>query len=159
MLRLSKYAICSLKEKRSILPALINRLKNPICIYSFALSDVEHTVDMYIPNRVDANGLRNYGGTSMYKTDGFDETTKTSVECHRLDDIYKGIPSVIKIDVEGHEMEVLKGSENTIKKYKPTLLIEIFDFENNEVPKYLKSLGYGDPEIRPEHVYLYSFNQ
>ena len=32
-----------------------NRLKNPICIYSVALSDVEHTVDMYIPNRVDAS--------------------------------------------------------------------------------------------------------
>jgi FkbM family methyltransferase len=132
-----------------------NKIKNPIHIYSFALSDVEHSVDMYIPNKVEASGLRNYGGTSMYKTDGFDETTKTSVECHRLDDIYKGKPSVIKIDVEGHEMEVLKGSENTIKKYMPTLLIEIFDFENNEVPKYLKSLGYEDPEIRPEHVYLY----
>jgi hypothetical protein len=62
---------------------------------------------------------------------------------------------VIKIDVEGHELEVLKGAENTIKKYMPTLLIEIFNFDTNEVPKYLKSLGYGDPEERPEHVYLY----
>jgi hypothetical protein len=84
-----------------------------------------------------------------------DESTKTTVSCHRLDDIYKGRVSLIKIDVEGHELEVLKGAENTIKKYMPTLLIEIFDFENNEVPKYLKSLGYDDPEERPEHVYLY----
>jgi len=41
----------------------------------------------------------------------------------------------------------------------PTLLVEIFNFENSEVAKYIKSLGYGDPELRPEHVYLYSFNQ
>ena len=132
-----------------------NKIKNPINIYPIALSDRKEDVDMYIPNKVDRSGLRNYGGTSMYKTDGFDETTKTPVECHKLDDVYEGVPSLIKIDVEGHEMEVLRGAENTIKKYKPTLLIEIFDFENNEVPKYLKSLGYDDPEPRPEHVYLY----
>ena len=132
-----------------------NKIKHPINISPIALSDKEQTVDMYIPNRVEKNGLRNYGGTSMYKTVGFDETTKTTVQCHKLDDIYEGRPSVIKIDVEGHELEVLKGAENTIKKYMPTLLIEIFNFDTNEVPKYLKSLGYGDPEERPEHVYLY----
>src|SRR6056300_848517 len=71
----------------------------------------------------------------------------------RKEDVDMYIPN--KIDVEGHEMKVLRGAENTIKKYMPTLLIEIFDFENNEVPKYLKSLGYGEPELRPEHVYLY----
>ena len=110
---------------------------------------------MYFPNAVKATGLRNYGGSSTQKTEGMDESTKTTVECRRLDDIYTGIPSLIKIDVEGCELEVLKGAENTIKKYTPTLLIEIFDFDTNEVPKYLKSLGYADPEPRPEHVYLY----
>ena len=32
------------------------------------------------------------------------------------------------------------------------------DFENNKAAKYLKSLGYDDPEERPEHVYLYRAN-
>lgn len=132
-----------------------NNIKNPINIYSIALSDRKESVDMYIPNKVKASGLRNYGGTSMYKSDGFDEKTKTRVECQKLDDIYNGRPSFIKIDVEGHEMKVLKGAENTIKRYMPTLLVEIFDFENSEVSKYIKSLGYDDPEPRPEHVYLY----
>ena len=71
---------------------------------------------MYFPNVVEATGLRNYGGSSTQKTDGMDESTKTTVSCHRLDDIYKGRVSLIKIDVEGHELEVLKGAENTIKK-------------------------------------------
>ena len=31
----------------------------------------------------------------------------------------------IKIDVEGYEIDVLEGSVNTIKKYKPNLCIEI----------------------------------
>ena len=32
---------------------------------------------------------------------------------------------LIKIDVEGHETEVIKGSERTIKNNKPILLVEI----------------------------------
>jgi FkbM family methyltransferase len=132
-----------------------NKLTHNIHIYPCALSDKEHTVDMYFPIVDKKDGLRNYGGSSICKGHWTDESTKTEVKCYRLDDIYSGIPSVIKIDVEGHELEVLKGAENTIKKYMPTLLIEIFNFDTNEVPKYIKSLGYDDPEERPEHVYLY----
>ena len=94
----------------------------------------------------------------MYKTSGSDEKTKTEVECFKLDVFYSGVPSIIKIDVEGHELQVLKGAENTIKKYTPMILVELFDFENNKAAKYLKSLGYDDPEERPEHVYLYRAN-
>ena len=39
----------------------------------------------------------------------------------------------IKIDVEGHELEVLKGAIKTIEKYKPILSIEIFT-EHSIIP-------------------------
>lgn len=35
------------------------------------------------------------------------------------------IPDLIKIDVEGHELSVLKGAENFISEHHPTLIIEI----------------------------------
>jgi FkbM family methyltransferase len=41
---------------------------------------------------------------------------------------------VIKIDVEGYEMKVLKGAENSIKKYRPKLVVEVDD-------NYLKIQG------------------
>jgi hypothetical protein len=76
--------------------------------------------------------------------------------CERLDDIYTGTPSFIKIDVEGHELKVLKGAEETLKKHKPTVLIEIHDFsEDHDVHKFMMSLGYGAPESRPEGMFLY----
>jgi len=153
------YAFEPLFHKVTIMNVENNNLKNSVYVVPVALSDKNENKHMYFPKAVKQTGLRNYGGSSIQKTEGMDESTKTEIECRRLDDIYKGVTSVIKIDVEGHELEVLKGAENIIKKYMPMLLIEIFDFENNEVPKYLKSLGYGDPEERPEHVYLYSFNQ
>lgn len=153
------YAFEPLFHKVTTMNVENNNLKNSVYVVPVALSDKNENKYMYFPKAVKQTGLRNYGGSSIQKTEGMDESTKTEIECRRLDDVYKGVSSVIKIDVEGHELEVLKGAENIIKKYMPMLLIEIFDFENNEVPKYLKSLGYSEPEERPEHVYLYSFNQ
>jgi hypothetical protein len=79
-----------------------------------------------------------------------------NVNCERLDDIYTGVPSFVKIDVEGHELQVLKGAEETIKKHKPVLLVEIGNFsEDHEVHKCIKSLGYKDPIEKPELMYMY----
>ena len=57
--------------------------------------------------------------------------------------------SVIKIDVEGAEIEVLKGGERTLRTEKPALVIEIDDklLARNggsglELRDYLRSLGY-----------------
>jgi FkbM family methyltransferase len=132
-----------------------NELKHKLEVIPIALSDQNRTANMCIPSKLEEVGLRNYGGTSIHRIEHLDTNTKTSVTCRKLDDIYVGNTSFMKIDVEGHELQVLKGAENTIKKFMPTILIEIFDFENNEVPKYLKSLGYNDPEPRPESMYLY----
>jgi len=40
----------------------------------------------------------------------------------------------IKLDIEGHELQAIKGGENTIRKYKPIIIIELskYIFENNE---------------------------
>ena len=78
----------------------------------------------------------------------------TSVNVNRLDDVYHGIPSVIKIDVEGHEYNVLLGAENTIRKYKPALYIEIFDIETTPIIPFIKSIGYNVILERPECNYL-----
>jgi len=131
-----------------------NKLKHKMYVIPVALSDKQENIDMYLPVQT-KRGHRNYGGSSIHFSNELDPETKTNVQCHRLDDIYKGVPSFIKIDVEGHEIQVLKGAENTIKKYMPTILIEIHDFENSEVPKYLKYLGYDDPEPRPDVMFLY----
>ena len=57
---------------------------------------------------------------------------------------------VIKIDVEGFEENVLKGAENTIKKYKPTMYIEDDRVEKSlSLRTYIKSLGYSIEEHKP----------
>ena len=77
--------------------------------------------------------------------------TSGIVTSETLDSMLKGIGStssvsVIKIDVEGAELEVLKGAERTLRAEKPALVIEI---EN----KYLARNGANGADIR---TYLHS---
>jgi len=48
----------------------------------------------------------------------------------------------IKIDIEGMEMEALNGAEDSIKKFKPQLLIEKIKSNENEIRKFLEKFGY-----------------
>lgn len=58
-----------------------------------------------------------------------------------LDSIIESIPiKFIKIDVEGHEYEVLQGSIQTIKRWKPILLIE--NNNSEDISDLLKEYGY-----------------
>jgi len=55
----------------------------------------------------------------------------------------KSVVSIIKIDVEGMELAVLKGATRTIDKNKPELFVEAqTDREFKEIDDYLRPLGY-----------------
>ena len=69
------------------------------------------------------------------------------VKTAKLDDILIDHKiGFIKIDVEGHEKNVLNGSKNLIKKYKPNLLIEIEERHSKEKVEdtisFINNLGY-----------------
>lgn len=52
-------------------------------------------------------------------------------------------PVLIKVDVEGFEIEVLKGAEKTIKKFKPILALESLDYNQYAAKlKILEKFGY-----------------
>jgi FkbM family methyltransferase len=56
-----------------------------------------------------------------------DENARAEVETITLDDFQEKepTPDIIKIDVEGKELEVLKGGEATLKEHQPDIFIEI----------------------------------
>ena len=73
--------------------------------------------------------------------------TRESIQIKSLDEIYDTLklkkPDLIKIDVEGYEIEVLKGSKNLLKKLKPTIIIEIHDVTNGLlVADFMSKLGF-----------------
>lgn len=74
-------------------------------------------------------GENNSGGIFLTRTD--DTSAGRAVEVMRLDDfVHQNLIediSLIKIDVEGFEMEVLKGAAEVIEEFRPTLFLEIDD--------------------------------
>ena len=46
------------------------------------------------------------------------------------------------LDVERYELEVLKGAEETIRKFKPVVTLEVKDDTQHEYSKFLKDRGY-----------------
>jgi FkbM family methyltransferase len=72
---------------------------------------------------------------------------KGSVITITIDDVVKRFFSskgsdFIKIDVEGHELEVLKGALKTLKERKPLRLVEVWEYNNNNVRRLLEEAGY-----------------
>ena len=62
----------------------------------------------------------------------------------------------IKIDVEGHELKVLKGIKNIIKKNQCILQIEIFSKNYENVNNFLSSFGYKNfYEVNNRSNYFY----
>jgi FkbM family methyltransferase len=51
-------------------------------------------------------------------------------------------PSVVKIDVEGAEMEVLKGAERLFESVRPVVLCEVIPASEQAVTKFLRSYDY-----------------
>lgn len=72
------------------------------------------------------------------------ETLQVSVR--RLDDFDLGRVGFMKIDVEGHEQEVLSGAEDTLLADRPALLIELEERHRpgtrDKVVSLLQDLGY-----------------
>lgn len=54
----------------------------------------------------------------------------------RLDD-FPIIPTIIKMDVEEHDLEAVKGAEQMLRKYKPILMVEC-----DTSMEFLTNLGY-----------------
>lgn len=74
---------------------------------------------------------RNYGGNKVATGQHVTEESKDyeRVSITSLDNFLEGKDidvGLIKVDVEGYEQEFLKGAYQTIKKYKPSMLISIY---------------------------------
>ncbi|MEM2294289.1 MAG: FkbM family methyltransferase [Nitrososphaerota archaeon] len=65
----------------------------------------------------------------------------------RIDDVVARFfpqsgPEFVKIDVEGHELDVLKGMTTTLRERRPILLIEVWERNITQVIKMLSDLCY-----------------
>lgn len=105
------------------IPSFYNNLKKKYPnhqIYNFALSNKEgETTFQYVKNAPAYSGLKN----RVYATKNPD-IEEIHVAVKTLDQLIKSPVSFLKIDVEGAELLVLEGAEQTINNYLPFILFE-----------------------------------
>ena len=137
-------------------PYLIRNLKKIISninLYNFALSDINGETKLKLPLRSKSffknniEELYQLGAASIHPNNQFDNFKEVIVKMRKLDDIkINNKIGFMKIDVEGHELEVIDGAKNTIVNNMPVLLIEIEKRHTKEpVEKsinYIKKIGY-----------------
>jgi FkbM family methyltransferase len=69
-------------------------------------------------------------------------------------DEFKLSPDLLKLDVEGFEIEVLKGAANTIEKHRPRVIMETHSVKlRMEADEFLKSRGYKLAHVNKTYMY------
>ncbi|MGH3684421.1 MAG: FkbM family methyltransferase [Pseudonocardiaceae bacterium] len=136
-------------------PWLVSRLRREygsdegVTIHELALSDREQTFTLFLPFY---RGYMFDGAASLSKEEAeqwlvgriyrFDPSLLTlkefTVRAVRMDSL-KLSPSFVKIDVQGVELDVIRGATETLTRYRPTLFIEA---PSVELVKFLQPFGY-----------------
>lgn len=122
----------------------INNLDN-VLFFNKGLSDVENTCEFFYRYengssisagaRIDASHQVNDRYTAK-------ENKKTTINTVTIDSVVKDEISIIQLDVEGFEIHALKGAMETIRKYRPILILENVEQDNEWMSKNIKPLGY-----------------
>tara|TARA_B100000212_G_scaffold340019_1_gene319646 strand:- start:1011 stop:1766 length:756 start_codon:yes stop_codon:yes gene_type:complete len=127
-------------------------IKN-IHLYNFALSNQNKTINLKIPIRNSNSNKEIFeeyyemGKATIHNENNFENYENFEIQTKKIDEFsFDNKISFIKIDVEGHELEVIEGAKNTIKRDKPVLLVEIEkQYTKKEVAEsinFINSLGY-----------------
>lgn len=146
---LGLYSYCMSKIFKNVVAFEINELiakeliaakmKNVI-VHTVGLSSADCIKTLLIPqlNSVELDGWASVE-KDHFKSDNF---IKKEVQCYKLDNYNLKNVKYIKIDVEGHEIEVLKGALETLKANSPLLQIEISKKDFREVLDFLGPLNF-----------------
>lgn len=131
-------------------------------IRCIAVSDHVGSVDLYaMPGKIDSGQL--VSAVANMEWDAPSPTFARSVPTTTIDtevfDTYSNLtpPGFIKIDVEGHEEQIIRGATRTIREVQPEFLIEIHDSQQGHSIK--TSLEYfGGYQVTPIRHPHYSFD-
>jgi FkbM family methyltransferase len=130
-------------------PFLRNRLgkflPHNVRLHQCALSSVNGTAVLrFDPQNTGIGTIETLN--KLDNNEGIRSIRQIVVDVRRLDDFTIEKTSFIKIDVEGHEMEVLAGAAQLLSRDRPALLVEIEERHcpGNLVrlPAWMKALGY-----------------
>ena len=136
-------------------------VKHKVSLHNCALGDANETVRMYGPIIHDDDWWKN---SKIGRNSRVRKNKCSSIEQKLLDSFNFKNVDFIKIDVEGHELKVLKGAVKTIRSFRPVIALELHDKmkewakgEKFDGLNFLKTLGYKQVDFRGmDYIMKYS---
>jgi FkbM family methyltransferase len=123
-----------------------------VAVVRAGLADSRGTAPIFASTGHKSDGEENWGLNSLFGSDA-DQIPLQMVQLttldgyfdeHKLDQV-----DILKIDIEGSELPCLKGARDTLRKFKPHLIIEIQNdsadaagYSPADILDYLAGLGY-----------------
>jgi FkbM family methyltransferase len=117
-------------------------MKIPVLNYSanasFGSLELKRSMNEYIGQNVD-----------------YSETSMVDVRLMRIDALGLRRVDVIKIDIEGMELEALNGSAETIAKAKPICYVELYKSDAARIHAFFAERGYRSFPVRADCLYVH----
>lgn len=132
------YAFEPLQRLRDKMPADL-RSDPRFRLMPYALADRSGPAEMIVPHRnMGSSTLSSDFAARMAQEHGDDRAHRTAVEVRRLDDLALPAAAFWKIDVEGAELDMLRGAERTIQEARPAVIqVEIW---KHDIRRYADTL-------------------
>ena len=118
--------------------------------YSILIKNIElnNLNGKAVPMNVGIGAKKAQGSISFFNEDNIGSTvikedTEGDINIVSIDELnFQDSIGLMKIDVEGFELEVIKGAVATIKTFKPFIMIELRHQYKDEIEKILHPIGY-----------------
>ncbi len=141
----------------------LNKIISNVKLYNLALSDDNGVTELRLPLRSKSifkdniEELFQLGAATMHPKNKIENFKKIPIKMKKLDDIkIENKIGLIKIDVEGHEKNVIQGGLETLKKNKPILLVEIEERHTKtpviDIIKFINVIGYKTFIVKDESL-------
>ncbi len=135
--------VCAIEAQERIFYALAGNITMNNCFNARAMwaAAAAKSGTMIVPE-VDLQQPANFGGLSLVDGDRWDQppsTRKVEISAVAIDDFRFQRLDFIKIDVQGMELDVLKGAKETIERCHPIIFAEM----NSSVDEYAVAVGEG----------------
>ena len=114
--------------------------------FNVAVGSAPGTAKLHLGNRKGTNSLLSDAGVENVGIEEVPIRTLDSV----AEELKLSKVSFVKIDVEGFELEVLKGGRNILASSHPSIAMETHDFgpAEEEIGSFLRTFGYGVKVVR-----------
>lgn len=142
----------------------LNGLDN-VYAHHCALSDTAWSKALEVPEYTNEPNIGAFSVDTKVREHGYEVLTRGKLEtikAIRLDTLQLKNVRLIKIDIEGHELQALRGAEDTLKDNNyPPIIFEAWNWKfpekQEELFSYLKNLGYSIASVGVHSNYLATY--